>query len=61
MVYCHLVATQPNPIDATEVCIADISSIDSNEVRIIFDWRQWHMNDANSVTAAQPYDAAPGN
>ena len=50
MANCLLVVSHLNPIDATEYCVADISSIDSNEVRILATWRHQHTIDANSIT-----------
>ena len=61
MVYCFLVTTYPNPVNAIEYFVVDIIYGDRNEVRILANWRYRHGNDATLVAGGKPYDAAPGH
>ena len=61
MVYCHLVTTYLNPIDAIEYSAADRGFGNINEIRILTGWRYWPGNDVNSVIDGKPYSAAVGH
>ena len=52
MVHCHLSTAQPDPIYAIEDCVLDRRSGDRNEARILADWKNQCVNDADSIATA---------
>ena len=61
MVYCFLVTTYLNRVDATKYFVIDRGFGNSNEIRVLTGWIHWLRNDANSVAVGQPYGSTLGN